>query len=134
MSLKSLQAPLEIPEPLLSRFGLQFLSPRQRHWAQRGKTVAFRLLEARVLSAVTGVQGLPCCGDEGPPQHLLMNHKDPECCRLDRFKPPKRGTPRAAGSNPKGLEGWDGLTSLLRGSGSSRASVAQLVADGADGP
>lgn len=57
------------------------------------------------------LQGSPTAGEEGLPQRLLMSHKDPDCSRLDLFKPPKRGVPGAGSQHSQGTRGlgWTDL-------------------------
>jgi hypothetical protein len=57
-------------------------------------------------------QSFPTAGDEGPPQCLLMSHKDPYCSRLDLLKLPKRRAPRAGNQQLQGTRGL-GWTDLL---------------------
>lgn len=86
--------------------------PRQRHWAQRGEDFMTPAAGSpRALCCDWGSRASLLRGTRGR-QHLLMNHKDPECCRLIVSSRQRGGPPELAGSNPKGLEGWDGLTSL----------------------
>lgn len=56
-------------------------------------------------------QDFPTAGEEGQPQCLLMSHKDPDCSRLDLFKPPKRGVPGAGRQQSQGTRGlgWTDL-------------------------
>lgn len=53
----------------------------------------------------SGFQGFPTAGEEGLPQLLLMSHKDPDCSRLDLFKPPKRGVPGVGSQHSRGTRG-----------------------------
>lgn len=119
-----------IPGASSLQIGLVPFSPGQRHWGPGEGLHDVRLLEAHVLSAVTGVQGLPAAGTRGRLSICLRTTRT-RMLQTGSFQAAKEGDPKLAASNPKGLEGWDGLTPC-RGSGKQQSSVAQLVADGAD--
>lgn len=57
--------------------------------------MTFRLLEAHVLSAVTGVQGLPCCGGRGAASASAHEPQGPRMLQTGSFQAAKEGDPQS---------------------------------------
>lgn len=94
-SLQSFQTTPELPGFLLSGLGPGSL-PSQRGWANQGgddSCMNSRLLEAHMLSAVIGVQGLPCCRGRGAASASAHEPQGPRMLQTGSFQAAKEGDP-----------------------------------------